>query len=247
MQAVPNKRLFSQGSAGAIIACIALILMVAAFLPHLFSFSRYTNTVYQPMLGSTIILFIGCLIQGAGFEGFHKNYGSSMGKVASIFSIISPLALIVATGIGLAPMSTGRGYYYSFSRYSQPTNIFVFWGGLVLFGIMVILWGAACVRARKFTSTPDLFLTTGVIYILAGSFIISYFLATVGFILMFISGIIITVGFSEYSVVDMVFSYILSRAGAINKSRCAEELGVKIEDVDGAIDRLVAQGKLVVD
>jgi hypothetical protein len=109
---------------------------------------------------------------------------------------------------------------------------------------MAILWGVACIQSRKFIRAPDLISAAGIIYIIAGSFIASFLLAFVGFILMMTSGIMIAAAFWRYGVVDLVFSYIILHGGEIDKSKCAKELGLRLEVVNGAIDVLLEEGKV---
>jgi hypothetical protein len=214
--------------------------MMVALLWHLFTLFSYNQTAYHLMLLGTLFLWIGCGLQGVGFHGFGRNYGLLSGEVAYISSLLLPIVLLITAAAGMVPASTRWGIYY----YSRFANLFLFWGGLATFGVMAILWGTACIQARKFARSPDLLLAGGIIYIIAGSFMMTYLLAFVGFTLMFISGVMIAVAFSGYGITDLVFSYILMRNGTIDRSECARELGTGVEEVDSAIKTLIGQGKL---
>jgi hypothetical protein len=213
--------------------------MIIALFLHLFGYyyRYYGYTVYLSFLIGSIILLFGCVVEGRGFRGLHKNYGLSMGRVAEVSSFIAPIILLLTMYVGMAPR-------YYFPSYATAYNLLIVWGGLVVFGAMAILWGVTCIQGRKFMRTPDLVSAAGVIYIIAGSLIVSFLLAFVGFILMLVSGIMIMAAFRRYGVVDLVFSYIVLHGGEIDKSKCAKELGLTREVVDGAIDVLLKEGKV---
>ncbi len=237
---VPSKRGFFRGGIGAIITCLGSFPMMIAIYLYLVSSLRYSSSMHSLIVGGSIILLVGCVVEGRGFNGFYKNYGLSMGKVAEIFSIIAPIALAVTAYVGM-----GAQYYasygYSYSRYS---NELLFWGGLVLFGVMAIAWGAACLQAKRSMRRSGLLSAAGIIYIIAGAFIASFLLAPVGFILLFVSGIMTSVVFLGYGPADLVFSYIILHGGTIDKSECAEELGMTVEVVDAAIDVLIEDKRI---
>lgn len=235
---VPSKGRFYAGGAGAIIVCVGSIIVAITLTWSLLWFYNYGKDIYHAVLAASAIFMVGCILKGAGFVRFYTDYGVSMGAVAFLFSIISSITLFVTAHVGLALTSTRWGYY------SQPNNLFVFWGGLALLGVTAILWGVACFHAKKFMRKPDLLLATGVIYIISGSLIASLLLTPVGFILLFVGEIMAAVVFLRYGMIDSVFSYIFLRKGRIDKSKCAEELGVTVEEVDHAIDVLTGEGKI---
>jgi hypothetical protein len=210
--------------------------MIIAFLHLILGYRWYGYTVYLLFLIASLILLFGCAIEGRGFRGLYKNYGLVMGRVAEISSFIGPIVLLLTAYIDMAP------YYRVYAV--GLGSVLIFWVGSATFGTMAILWGVTCVQSRKFMRTPDLISAAGIIYIIAGSFMVSFLLAFVGFILMMISGIMISVAFRKYGVVDLVFSYIVLHGGEIEKSKCAKELGLRVEVVNGAIDVLLEEGKV---
>lgn len=237
---VPSRRGFIRGGIGAIITCLGSFPMVIAIFLYLVSSLRYSSSVYSLIVGGSIVLLVGCVIEGRGFNGFYKNYRLSMGKIAEIFSIIAPITLAITAYVGM-----GSRYYTSYGySYSYPDNALLFWGGLALFAVMAILWGAACLQAKRSMRRSGSLSAAGILYIIAGAFIASFLLAPIGFILLFVSGIITSVVFLGYGPVDLVFSYIVLHGGTIDKPKCAEELGTTVEVIDAAIDVLIEDGKI---
>lgn len=237
---VPSRRGFIRGGIGAIITCLGSFPMMIAIFLYLASTSRYSSGMYSLIVGGSIVLLVGCVIEGRGFNGFYKNYRLSMGKVAEIFSIIAPIALAITAYVGMEARYYSS-YSYSYTRYN---NELLFWGGLALFAVMAILWGATCLQAKKSMRRSGSLSAAGILYIIAGAFIASFLLAPIGFILLFVSGIITSVVFLGYGQVDLVFSYIISHGGTIDKPKCAEDLGTTVEVVDAAINVLIKDRKI---
>lgn len=130
---------------------------------------------------------------GLGHYGLYRSFNAPMGIVGYIFSILILIYLFVCTLLP-AVLPTVYGNYLWFYAYYTPAVIF-YVGGLVLLGITEIIFGMTMIFLRNEIGLPELCLVDGIILITAGSFIASYYGSIIGFVLLFISGIIDTVIF----------------------------------------------------
>lgn len=95
--------------------------------------------IYLLFIISTIIFMAGAFILIGGLYGMFKHYGSYQGLVALIFSIVSPLILMVFTLIAISRESYSSYYNsYSYQYYEIGPEL---WLGHLFVGIMFILIG----------------------------------------------------------------------------------------------------------
>jgi hypothetical protein len=109
--------------------------------------------------------------------------GSSVGVLGALFGLAAGIvALIVNLVFGKV------GYHYVYAPLGMT---FLLWGPiLVLTGLTMVLIGASLITHRQRYSPSRLWIATGVLYVVAGSFEFTIFLSIIGDILMIISGIL---------------------------------------------------------
>ena len=123
----------------------------------------YSFGIYLLFIIATITFMAGSFILIGGLYGLFKHYGSYQGLVALIFSIISPIILLVFTIIAI------RYDYYSINHYSDYYQIGTeLWIGHLFIGIMFILIGISWrnIYFRIGLDQPNV--PVGSLFILAG-------------------------------------------------------------------------------
>ena len=126
--------------------------------------------IYLLFIISTIIFMAGSFILIGGLYGMFKHYGSYQGLVALIFSIISPIILLVFTLIAI------RYDYYSINHYSDYYQIGQeLWIGHLFVGIMFILIGISWrnIYFRVGLDQPNV--PVGSMFVLAGVLFMTMF------------------------------------------------------------------------
>ncbi len=159
--------------------------------------------IYLLFIIATILFMAGAFILIGGLYGMFKHYGSYQGLVALIFSIVSPLILLVFTIIAITEESRSSYYNsYAYSYYLIGTEL---WIGHLFIGIMFILIGISWrnIYFRVGLDQPNI--PVGSMFILAGVL----FMVMFGFI--GIPWIIISVAGFSASVLFM-----LARSGTEN-------------------------------
>lgn len=174
-----GRGLFALGGTGAIILTVASVIMAVMGLFPLWLFS-YGFMWFIILVTGLVLLLIGSIFVGIAYYAFYKHFEHPIGIAGLVFGIICSAALVVFALIGMFPMT--RYYYPPYHLY--PTEIILYWLGLLLFGTMLVIWGVASIVVRKSTSMPGLSLATGIVLIVAGSFVASFVLTFVGFILL---------------------------------------------------------------
>ncbi len=121
--------------------------------------------IYLLFIISTIIFMAGAFILIGGLYGMFKHYGSYQGLVALIFSIVSPLILLVFTLIAIGKENYSSYYSHSHSYYVIGPEL---WIGHLFVGIMFILIGISWrnIYFRVGLDQPNV--PVGSIFVLAG-------------------------------------------------------------------------------
>ena len=178
-----SRGLFALGGTGAIILSVASVIMA---IVGLWSFWMLvyglwplwidTFVWYLILITGLILLLIGSIFVGIANYAFYQHFERPIGIAGLVFGVICSVALLVFAAIGMLPIGNGN--------YPSLFGLVLYWVGLLLFGTMLVIWGVASIVARKSTSMPDLSLATGIVLIVAGCFVASFFLTFVGFILL---------------------------------------------------------------
>jgi len=179
MPSQPGRGLFALGGTGAIILTVASVIMSVIGLWPLWIMG-YSFTWYLILITGLVLLLVGSIFVGVGYYAFYRHFERPMGIAGLVFGIICSAALLVFAVIGMFP--TYYPYYYPY--YLSPFGLALYWLGLLLFGTMLVIWGATSIVIRKSTSMPGLSLATGIVLIIAGCFVASFLLTFVGFILL---------------------------------------------------------------
>ncbi|MCK4243978.1 hypothetical protein KAX03_03845 [Candidatus Bathyarchaeota archaeon] len=186
-----GRTFFILGSVGSLLMSIASIFMVIYGFYMVFYGSA--EFMYILAIVSSIIFVVGVCFNGLGFYGFYRNYGKPMGLVSYIFSILILIYLFICTILPTV-LPTEYGEYMWFYTYYDQSFIF-YVGGLVLLGIMAIIFGLTLIFLRNDTGLPELSIASGIVWIAAGSFLASYWGSIIGLVLLFISGVMSAVLF----------------------------------------------------
>jgi len=139
---------------------------------------------YLILITGLVLLLIGSIFIGIAYYAFYRHFERPMSIAGLVFGVICSAGLLVFAGVGMLP--TGPG---SFPYHLSPYSWVLYWLGLLLFGTMLVIWGAANMAIRKSTNTPGLSLATGIVLIVAGCFVASFLATFVGFILLLASQI----------------------------------------------------------
>jgi hypothetical protein len=169
----PSKPFFIIGAIG------MLILLIAAQVPWIFFWTFMWIWMFYLMvtieLFSFISMAIGASIASFAFLGFYRNYRSAMGLATFIITFI--FAWWVPVGYIMQ-------LYYP---WMILTSVWVMLVGIILIGVMLILWGSAFLTIKGYAVRgPSK--AAGIIFIVSGSFwcslIFSYAFIPVGSILL---------------------------------------------------------------
>lgn len=187
-KAVKGKGLFVVGAVGAIILAVASMTAVVffSFSPFYWYYGYGYPVVF---LGVSILIFAGFLVHSFAYLGFYVHHKSSMGLATFISLIILSILFIVF--MALAPRD-----YSGWLWYTYIIDPLLVWVGSIMLGVGIIVMAVALIVARKFLAMPNLYMASGCIHIIAGSFIISLLLAfflPVGWILLFVGSLLATI------------------------------------------------------
>lgn len=181
MSSGQGRGLFALGGTGAIILTVASVIMAVIGLWPLWMMS-YSFMWYLILVTGLVLLLIGSIFVGIAYYAFYRHFEHPMGIAGLVFGIICSAALVVFALIGMFPIMRAGYLYYPYPLF--PTELVLYWLGLLLFGTMLVIWGVASIVIRKSTHTSGLSLATGIVLIVAGSFVASFLLTFVGFILL---------------------------------------------------------------
>lgn len=185
----PIRALFYVGAVGMfIIAATGIIGGILSLVGFGFDYGRdYPMEVV--VIG--ILVLVASVISAIGYIGLYRNYGSAMGAASGIYLLIASSLFLAFTVAAIHRVwYTYEGYYDSYSYSYYSVNPWLYITGYVLFGIAPILLGVSHIVSRNHMTIPGLGISTGVLFIIAGSFIISTLLSFVGFIMLAPAGIL---------------------------------------------------------
>jgi hypothetical protein len=182
-----GRGLFALGGTGAIILTVASVIMAVIGLWPLW-IPSYSFVWYLILITGLVLLLIGSIFVGIAYYAFYRHFERPIGIAGLVFGVICSVALLVFAVIGMFPTDL------------SPFGLVLYWLGLLLFGTMLIIWGVASIIISKSTSMPGLSLATGIVLIVAGGFVASFFLTFVGFILLLTAQIMNTIVFLKMAV-----------------------------------------------
>jgi len=185
----PRPGLFRMGAVGLFLLAATGIFTGVSFLTNgLFYYNHDTYPIWIPIAGA-LVLF-SSLLGMAGFYGQYHHYGSGMGAAAGLYLLIGGILFILLTVTSV--QHYGSSYYQTWT-----TNILQTWGGYIIFGVAPILMGTSNIVSRHHMGMPGLGTTSGVLFIIAGSFIISYVLSFIGFFILTAGSIVAGIHFAK--------------------------------------------------
>ncbi len=157
-----TKPLFIVAAVGYIIAMIAAIWYIAdwAFL--------YTDAILD--IAMWWVFAVGLLLGSFAFLGYRSYYGSSMGLATFIISLVFIWFYPLGYTLWYTPL-----YFI---------GIFLEIIGVVLIGVMMILWGVSKIVVRNKTGQMGVTLAAGIIFIITGGFMCTYLFLLVGCIVL---------------------------------------------------------------
>ncbi len=120
--------------------------------------------IYLLFIFATIMFMAGSGFLVGGLYGLFKHYGSYRGLVAMIFSIVSPVILLIFTIIAIENYSH-TSYYSSYSYYEIGAEL---WIGHLFVGIMFILIGMSWRNIYYKIGFDQPNVPVGSIFVLAG-------------------------------------------------------------------------------
>jgi hypothetical protein len=182
-----GRGLFALGGTGAIILTVASVIMAVIGLFPLW-WTSYSLMWYLVLITGLVLLLIGSIFVGIAYYAFYRHFERPMGIAGLVFGVICSVALLVFAVIGMFPTDL------------SPFGLVLYWLGLLLFGTMLVIWGVASIIISKSTSMPGLSLATGIVLIVAGGFVASFFLTFVGFILLIAAQIMNAIVFLKMAV-----------------------------------------------
>jgi hypothetical protein len=182
-----GRGLFALGGTGAIILMVASVIMAVIGLWPLW-IPSYSFVWYLILITGLVLLLIGSIFVGIAYYAFYRHFERPIGIAGLVFGVICSVALLVFAVIGMFPTDL------------SPFGLVLYWLGLLLFGTMLIIWGVASIIINKSTSMPGLSLATGIVLIVAGGFVASFFLTFVGFILLLTAQIMNAIVFLKMAV-----------------------------------------------
>ena len=182
-----GRGLFALGGTGAIILTVASVIMAVIGLFPLW-WGIYSFMWYLILITGLVLLLIGSIFVGIAYYAFYRHFERPMGIAGLVFGVICSVALLVFAVIGMFPTDL------------SPFGLVLYWLGLLLFGTMLVIWGVASIIISKSTSMPGLSLATGIVLIVAGGFVASFFLTFVGFVLLLASQIMNAIVFLKMAV-----------------------------------------------
>jgi len=179
------------GGIGAFIMAIAAIILgiLPIFNAMHDGWMRFdTSGIYLLYITGTLLFLAGSCVLMAGLYGLFKHYGGYQGLVALMFSLISPIILLMFTYLAIDKERSSYGYYsHSYSYYTIGPEI---WIGHIFVGIMFILIGMSWRSINYKIGLEEPNLPVGSLFILAG-FLFIVFIGFIGipWIMISVAGI----------------------------------------------------------
>ncbi len=122
----------------------------------------------------TTILFAAIVVHLFGAFGFWRNYGPGIGLGAFVYGIVA----------GVLPPAGTILLYLGGPTTQGTLGGLLFFVGILAVGVLFILEGVAFIVSRHFTAMRGLSVAVGILFIVAGSLMETFFLAFVGFFLL---------------------------------------------------------------
>ena len=190
---VPTRAPFIIGAVGSFFAAG---MSIAFGVLNMFAF--WSPTPFFFTLGGLIagvILGVAVLLQLLGFHGMWRNYGSRMGAASMVYGFAAVAVFLLASLLGTLAVQMECNWGWCFA-------IVAWWGWALLLtayammGALFIVQGTAFIVNRHFLGSGGAPVATGVLLIIAGSFLASFLLAVFGgfFVLapaMIVGGIVL--------------------------------------------------------
>lgn len=158
-----TSRIYLIGEIGFFFLIIAALARITS-TPPLLGFG--SNFIF---LAVTYVLFIvGGVLVSFGFYGFRRYYGSLMGLVTFIISMVLIWFLLIQVTFYVSLAYGIPVFIWSFHPYT--VYMILWYLGLAFFGVTLILWGSTFIVVGKQTDRPKLGLSTGILLIVTGAF-----------------------------------------------------------------------------
>lgn len=177
------------GGVGAFIMAVAAIIL--GILPmynvmHGGWMSFESEGIYFLFIIASGLFIVGSGILIGGLYGLFKHYGGYQGLVALIFSLVSPMILLIFTILAIEKEIYHYSWHYTNEQYSIGPEI---WISHIFVGIMFILIGMSwrSINFRIGLEQPNL--PVGSLFILAGFlFIVLFGLTGIPWIMISVAG-----------------------------------------------------------
>jgi len=182
----PSRTPFIMGGVGAILTGVGAILSTSGGLGGLFFFGGYLGTGGALGIAANVLLAVGLIIAGLGYNGIRTNYGLAIGIVCFAFSIVASVWILITAILGTTS-------FLGSSNYALWNPIFIM--PLVLLATVQITGGVTHINSRQYTGNPGLGMTTGTMLIISGALTATVLFSFVGFVLLFVSEILTTITF----------------------------------------------------
>jgi hypothetical protein len=169
-----RSNLLAIGGLGAIIMGLAATFLAIIPLYGIMDgeFMRFeSDLTYVFIIFSTLLFVTGCALQGLGLYGLYRYYGSYIGLVAMIFSILAPVILAVIT-LGAIESYTWGSYSYVTTAYDVHGTL---WVGHLYVGIMFFITGLAWRRLDYRLGWDQPNLTVGNLYLISAILFLLFF------------------------------------------------------------------------
>lgn len=187
---VKGKGLIIAGAAGGILLAGASIISVVFFLLGPPNFLYYWDDYPYTYVISGILVFSGIVVFSITYLGFYVHHKSSLGLATFIHSIVASILFVVLMFLSVKVYDGWGPYGYYID------GVFLATASTIL-GVGIILMGITNIVDRKFLTEEGLFMSSGIIYIISGSFIISFLMTWIipaGWILLFTSTLLASIG-----------------------------------------------------
>jgi len=195
------------------------LLQVSIFLG--FFQNLHVSNALEGFIGVTFILglliAVTLILVGVGIYGLGKIEEKAIGTVALVFGIIGGVLALILLVAGAAAGANTPTIISIMILLNAPVLITTYpipfivlasgvpnvslaylWLGLIVVGVVMILFGAAFINVREGLTSPSLSVAAGVLSIIAGIFLFTGVLAPwIGFIILFVAFIMEIIIFAQ--------------------------------------------------
>jgi hypothetical protein len=169
-----SNYMLAGGIAAFIMAVAAIILGILPIYNGMHGgWMRFQSEgIYFLFIFASVLFIVGASTLIGGLYGLFKHYGGYQGLVALIFSLVSPVILLIFTILSIEKETYSYSWHYTSEHYSIAPEI---WIGHIFVGIMFILIGMSwrSINFRIGFEQPNL--TVGGLFIFAGFLFIVFF------------------------------------------------------------------------